>query len=90
MGFFSLLKYTFIIHLFAAHLATSCGALFETQLNPLHIMNHFLVGTSLFFKNGEIISELRVKWGLVGPILTKIMIDELLMYTPDTKLMDII
>jgi hypothetical protein len=35
MGFFSFLKYTFII--FAAHLATSCGAPFENHWSRLWI-----------------------------------------------------
>jgi hypothetical protein len=46
MGFFSFLKYTFII--FAAHLATSCGAPFEnhwpTASNGKVIVNTELEG----------------------------------------------
>jgi hypothetical protein len=46
MGFFSFLKYTFII--FTAHLATSCGAPFE---------NHWPILTSVFFGFPESLHE---------------------------------
>jgi hypothetical protein len=65
MGFFSFLKYTFII--FAAHLATSCGAPFENHCCKLYPENSWWPGSKS--RNTSLIHFLLANVVISGSIL---------------------